>query len=182
MDCFGTYSTHFQSCDYVRVQRAAEWIASVHTLHVQSCDYVRVQSATEWVASVHISHMSKAVITFVSKCCGMHCFGYIGKNTTEKLPLLYTKQPILQGPGPVLVHLDACMVSATQYQCVLHLHTCLCYVMCTCLPRARLVHARRCQIFVHLHAWSMLGYVHVCCACTLAGCGASLDAASCTDK
>ena len=113
----------FPTCDCVRVQSAAEWTASVHTLHVQSCDYVRVQSATEWIASVHTSHMSKAVITFVSKCCGMHCFGYIGKNTTEKLPLLYTKQSILQCPGPVLVHLDACMVSATQYQCVLHLHT-----------------------------------------------------------
>ena len=76
MDCFGTYVTH-----------------------VQTCDYVRVQSATEWTASVHTLHMSKPVITFVfkvlrnallryilytcpnlwlrscSKCYGMDCFG-----------------------------------------------------------------------------------------------------------
>ena len=44
VDCFGTYFTH-----------------------VQSCENVRVQSATEWTASVHTLHMSKAVITFVFK-------------------------------------------------------------------------------------------------------------------
>ena len=44
MDCFGTYFTH-----------------------VQTCDNVRVQSATQWTASVHTSHMSKPVITFVFK-------------------------------------------------------------------------------------------------------------------
>ena len=42
--CFGTYCTH-----------------------VQTCDNVRVQSATEWSASVHTAHMSKPVITFVFK-------------------------------------------------------------------------------------------------------------------
>ena len=74
--CFGTYLKHVQTCDIVRVRRAAEWTASVHT----------------W-------HMSKPVITFVfkvlrngllrykldtcpnlwwrscSKCYGMVCFG-----------------------------------------------------------------------------------------------------------
>ena len=44
MDCFGTYFTH-----------------------VQTCDNVRVQSATQWTASVHTLHMSKPVITFVFK-------------------------------------------------------------------------------------------------------------------
>ena len=34
MDCFGTYFTHAQSCDNVRVQSATEWTASVHTLHM----------------------------------------------------------------------------------------------------------------------------------------------------
>ena len=73
MDCFGTYSTDVQTCDDVRVQRATEWTASVHTLHyiyfthVQTCDDVRVQSATEWTASVHTLHMSEPVMTFVSK-------------------------------------------------------------------------------------------------------------------
>ena len=42
MDCFGTYFTHAQSCDNVRVHSAREWAASVHTLR-----------------------MPKAVITFV---------------------------------------------------------------------------------------------------------------------
>ena len=66
MDCFGTYFTHAQSCDNVRVQSATEWTASVHTLtHAQSCDNVRVPSAPEWTASVHTLHMPKAVITFV---------------------------------------------------------------------------------------------------------------------
>ena len=32
MDCFGTYLTHVQTCDNVRVQSATEWTASVHTL------------------------------------------------------------------------------------------------------------------------------------------------------
>ena len=66
MDCFGTYFTH-----------------------VQTCDYVCVQSATEWAASVHTSHMSKPVITFVFKvlrngllryilqtCPNLWCFGF----------------------------------------------------------------------------------------------------------
>ena len=47
MDCFGTYcfGTYFT--------------------HVQTCDNVRVHSATQWAASVHSLHMSKPVITFV---------------------------------------------------------------------------------------------------------------------
>jgi len=44
MDCSGTYFTH-----------------------AQSRDNVRVESATEWIASVHTSHMPKTVITFVFK-------------------------------------------------------------------------------------------------------------------
>ena len=44
IDCFGTYSTH-----------------------VQTCDNVRVQSATQSSASAHTLHMSKPVITFVFK-------------------------------------------------------------------------------------------------------------------
>ena len=73
MDCFGTYFTHAQSCDNVRVKTATEWTASVHTLHMpkavttfvfkvlrngllryiyfthaQSCESVRVPSAMEW--------------------------------------------------------------------------------------------------------------------------------------
>ena len=81
MDCFGTYFTHAQSCDNVRVPSATEWTASVHTLHMPKAVIafvfqvlrngllrnVHVQSATEWTASVHTLHMPKAVITFVFK-------------------------------------------------------------------------------------------------------------------
>ena len=68
MDCFGTYFTHVQTCDDVRVQSATEWTASGYTLHMsKTCDDIRVQSATEWTASVHTLHMSKPVMTFVSK-------------------------------------------------------------------------------------------------------------------
>ena len=35
--------------------------------HAQTCDNVRVQSATQWTASVHTLHMPKPVITFVFK-------------------------------------------------------------------------------------------------------------------
>ena len=91
MDCLGTYFTHVQTRDNVRVQSATQWIASPHALHmskpvikfvfkvlhngllryilthVQTCDNVRVQSATQWTAWVHTLHMSKPVITFVFK-------------------------------------------------------------------------------------------------------------------
>ena len=68
MDCFGTYFTHAQTCDYVRVQSATQWTASVHIFHMpKTCDDVRVQSATQWTASVHTLHMPKPVMTFVFK-------------------------------------------------------------------------------------------------------------------
>ena len=51
MDCFGTYFTH-----------------------VQTCDNVRVQSATQWTASAHTLHMSKPVITSCLKCYATDCF------------------------------------------------------------------------------------------------------------
>ena len=82
MDCFGTYFTHAQTCDYVCVQSATQWTASVvawHMLkplitfyamdcfgtyftHAPTCDYVRVQNATQW--TVHTLHMPKPVITY----------------------------------------------------------------------------------------------------------------------
>ena len=34
MRCFGTYFTHAQTCDNVRVQSATQCAASVHTLHM----------------------------------------------------------------------------------------------------------------------------------------------------
>ena len=68
MDCFGTYLTHGQTCDNVRVQSATQWTASVHTLHMPKPVITFVfKSATQWTASVHTSHMPKPVITFVFK-------------------------------------------------------------------------------------------------------------------
>ena len=78
--CSGTYLTHAQTCDNVRVQSATQWTASVpsatqwtasvHTLHIaQTCDNVRVPPAAQWTASVHThaQKMPKPVITFVFK-------------------------------------------------------------------------------------------------------------------
>ena len=61
MDGFGTYFTHAQTCDYVRVQSATALAASVHTLHMPKpvITFVRVQSATALAASVHTLHMPK---------------------------------------------------------------------------------------------------------------------------
>ena len=88
MDCFGTYLTHAQTCDYVRVQSATQWTDFTHAkpvitfvfkllrngllpyilfTHAQTCDYVLVHTATQWTASVHTLHMLKPVITFLFK-------------------------------------------------------------------------------------------------------------------
>ena len=48
-----------------RVQSAAQWTASVHTLHMSKPNVTRVQSATQWTASVHTLHMSKPNVTRV---------------------------------------------------------------------------------------------------------------------
>ena len=45
--------------------------------HVQTCDNVRVQSATQWTAVVHILHMSEPVITFGFKVLRNGLLGYI---------------------------------------------------------------------------------------------------------
>ena len=54
----------------------AWWVvgcSGTYFTHAQTCDNVRVQSATQWTASVHTLHMPKAVITFVFKglCNGL---------------------------------------------------------------------------------------------------------------
>ena len=93
MDCFGTYLTHAQSCDNVRVHSATEWTASVHTLRMPKAVITfmfKVLYRTPWV---HTLHMPKAVITFMFKvlrtgllrcilytcpklwCYRMDCFG-----------------------------------------------------------------------------------------------------------
>ena len=145
MDCFGTYFTHAQTCDYVRVQSATQWTASVHTLNMpkpvitfvfkvlrngllryilytcQTCDYVRVQSATQWTASVHTLHMPKHVITFVFKVLhnGLLRSPTSGSRTSKVCPWVdntgHTAWPIALRVCPQ--HLSA--IALTQ----LHLHS-----------------------------------------------------------
>ena len=68
MDCFGTYFTH-----------------------AQSCDNVRVPSATEWTASVHTLHMPKAVITFVFQVllgtCSIFAFSLFRVSAFSRFPV-----------------------------------------------------------------------------------------------
>ena len=71
MDCFGTCSTHVQTCDYVRVQSATEWTASVHALHMSkpviTFVFKVLRNGLQWTASVHSLHLSKQVIAFAFK-------------------------------------------------------------------------------------------------------------------
>ena len=62
MDCFGTYFTH---C--TKLFEVLQNGLFCYRLFTQSRDNVRVERAMEWTASVHTSHMPKAVITFVFK-------------------------------------------------------------------------------------------------------------------
>ena len=76
MDCFGTYFTHVQTCDYVRVQSATEWTASVHTLHM-----------SRPVITIVFNMLRNGLLRYIlytcpnlwlrscSKCYGMDCFG-----------------------------------------------------------------------------------------------------------
>ena len=78
MDCFGTYFTHVQACENVRVQSATQWIVfGTYFTHVQTYDNVRVQSATQWIVSVHTLHMAKPMITFVFKALRNGLLRYI---------------------------------------------------------------------------------------------------------
>ena len=69
MDCFGTYFTHAQTIDNVRVQSATQWTASVHTLHmpklVITFVFKMLRNGLLRIASVHTLHMPKPVIKFV---------------------------------------------------------------------------------------------------------------------
>ena len=78
MDGLGTYFTHVQTCDYVRVPSATEWTASVHTSGM-SKSVITFVFKVLW-NGLHrytlFAHMSKPVNTFVFKVLwGMDCFG-----------------------------------------------------------------------------------------------------------
>ena len=89
--CFGTYFTHAESCDNVRVQRATEWTASVNTLHMPksvitfvfimlhntcpnlSCDNMFKVLRNGRLRYI-LSHMPKGGKTFVFKVLQKFCF------------------------------------------------------------------------------------------------------------
>ena len=73
MDCFGTFFTH-----------------------VQTCDNVRVQSATQWTASVHALHMSKPVITSAFKVLRNGLLRYILVTMPGAVPPIEWLQQIRQ--------------------------------------------------------------------------------------
>ena len=136
MDCFGTYFTHAQSCDNLRVPSATEWTASVHNgtyfTHAQSCDNVHVQSATEWTASVHTLHMPKAVITFVFQVLRNGLLRYIMVHTLHmpKAVITFVFQVLRNGllryilytcPKPLAQKCDNVRVpSATEWTASVH--------------------------------------------------------------
>ena len=76
MDCFGTYFTHAQTCDNVRVQSATQWTASVHTLHMP-------ESVITFVFKVLRNGLLRYILytcpnlwqLSCSKCYAMDCFG-----------------------------------------------------------------------------------------------------------
>ena len=76
MDCFGTYSTHAQTCDDVLVRSATEWTASVHTLHMP-------KPVMTFVLKVRRNGLLRYILYTCpslwwrswSKCHGMDCFG-----------------------------------------------------------------------------------------------------------
>ena len=86
MDCFGTYFTHAQTCDNVRVQSATQWTASVHTLHMPKpvisfvFGIVRVQSADAHSLSHHVrTHTHKLLhhVSFASMCWHGRCYAML---------------------------------------------------------------------------------------------------------
>ena len=140
MDCFGTYFTHVQTCDNVRVQSATQWTASVHTAHMskpvitfvfkvirngllryilQTCDNVRVQSATQWTASVHTLQMSKPVITFVFKVLRNGLLRYIRRTCPNLWQRSCSKCYAMVCFGTYFTHVQTCdnvrVQSATQW-------------------------------------------------------------------
>ena len=67
-DCFGTYFTHVQTCDDIRVQSATEWTASGHTLHMSKPVMTFVSKVLRnGLLRYILLHMSRPVMTFVFK-------------------------------------------------------------------------------------------------------------------
>ena len=101
MDCFGTYFTH-----------------------AQTCDYVRVQSATQWTASVHTLHMPKPVITFVFKVLRNGLLRYILYTCPNLWLRLCSKCYAMDCFSTYFTHAQTCdyvrVQSATQWAASVH--------------------------------------------------------------
>ena len=101
MDCFGTYFTH-----------------------AQACDNVRVKSATQWPGSVHSLHMPKPVITFVFKVLRNGLLPYILYTCPNLWWRLCSKCYAMDCFGTYFTHAQACdnvrVKSATQWTASVH--------------------------------------------------------------
>ena len=101
MACFGTYFTH-----------------------VQTCDNVRVQSATQWPAPAHTLHMSKPVITFVFKVLRNGLLPYILYTCPNPWLRSCSKCYAMDCVGTYCAHVQTCdnvrVQSATQWIASVH--------------------------------------------------------------
>ena len=128
MDCFGTYSTHVQSIPKLWLHLCSKCYRmdcfGAHSTHVQTCDYVRVQTATEWTASVHTLHMSKAVITFVFKVLRNGLLRYMLYTCPNLWLRLCSKCYDMDFFGAYSTHVQSCdyvrVQSATEWTASVH--------------------------------------------------------------
>ena len=84
-----------------RVQSAAEWTASVHTLHMSKPNVTRVLGAAEWTASVHTSHMFKPNVARVLSVTAWNSL-YTLVPGPSKIP---SRPSYLQRVGPLKISL-----------------------------------------------------------------------------
>ena len=126
MPCFGTYFTH-----------------------VQTCDNVRVQSATQCTASVHTLHMSKPVITVVFKVLRNALLRYILYTCPNSKPVRTFVSKVLRN-ALLRYILYTCpnvrVQSATQ--CTASVHTLYMSKLQTC-DNVRVQSATQCTASVH---------------------------------
>ena len=75
MDCFGTYFTHAQSCDNLRVQSAAEWTASVQNQTTRKREHFLPFSSFRVFIFSCFSHLRASLIaSAIIDCKLFFCF------------------------------------------------------------------------------------------------------------
>ena len=113
MDCFGTYFTHVQTCDDVRVQSTTEWTASVHTLHMSKPVMTFVfKVLRDGLLRYILYTFPKPVMTFVFK---VQYYSVLQSAT----PLLLCTTKYYSSTTPVLLRTTQYYSSTTPYQKVL---------------------------------------------------------------